>query len=48
VIEQGLRVTVGNVALLVLRRDAQSRALSANDRRHRVDHFEQEARAVLD
>jgi hypothetical protein len=48
VVEQGLRVAVGNVALLVLRRDAQAGALRPDDRRHRIHHFEQESRAVLD
>src|SRR6476469_6618074 len=40
-VEQGLRVAVGNVALPVLRRDAQAGALRPDDRCHRIQHLEQ-------
>ena len=47
-VEQALRIAVGDIVLAVLRRDANARARRADGGSDRVDHFEQEARAVLD
>src|SRR5262249_15546746 len=48
VIEQALRIAVGNIILPVLRRDAQAGTLGTNRSAHRVDDLKQEPRTVLD
>src|SRR5262249_18007264 len=48
VIEQALRIAVGNIILPVLRRHAQAGALGTNRSAHRVDDLKQEPRTVLD
>ena len=47
-VEQALRIAVGNIVLAVLRRDANPGALRSNFGSDRIDHLEQEARAILD
>src|SRR5262245_39312945 len=48
VVEQALRIAVGDVVLPVLRRDAQACAFGTNRSGHRVNDLEQEPHTVLD